>query len=142
MSDKLLVVIADADTIVAQAVSEDSNHQLAIRLGKKLEKKGANIIYPATAIAEAVTSLQRKFSNPHLAALTLENFINPQVLIDTIDGKSIREAKELFDPNRSKKNTLFDCIVATLAKKHNADGIFSFDSWYKKLGFKLVSDLL
>ncbi|MDP3732992.1 MAG: hypothetical protein Q8Q91_00480 [Candidatus Daviesbacteria bacterium] len=38
----------------------------------------------------------------------------------------------------SKHNTFFDAIVAATAEKLNADGIFSFDSWYPKLGFKLV----
>jgi predicted nucleic acid-binding protein len=37
---------------------------------------------------------------------------------------------------------LFDALVATFAKKYNADAIFSFDEWYKNLGFKLVTSLV
>ena len=140
-ANKPLVVVADADSIVAQAYADDINHELTLELGIKLHKQGAHILFPATAIAEAITTLQRKFSEPHLAASTLDLFTEPTIAIEDVDEEIIREAKKLFDPNRSKKNTLFDCIVATQAKKHNADAIFSLDDWYTKLGFKLVSEL-
>jgi len=136
-----LIVIADADFIVSQAVAEDSNHLLALKLAQKLDEKGAQTIFPSTAIAEAATALQRKFSNPHLAAGILNLFSAPGVNIESVDGEIIQEASKLFNPDSSKHNTFFDCIVATVAKKHKADAIFSFDGWYKKLGFKLVSDL-
>ncbi len=136
-----LIIIADADAIVAQAIASDSNHHSTLILGQKLEKLRAHVIFPATAITEAITTLQRKFSDPHLAAATLEVFTDSDIVIENVDQEIIREAKKLFDPKASKKNTLFDCIVATMAKTHRADAIFSFDEWYTKLGFKLVSDL-
>jgi len=136
-----LIIVADADAIVAQAIASDSNHKLTLSLGKKLAGLGAHVIFPATAITEAVTALQRKFSDPRLAASTLEVFTDSDIVIENVDQEIIREAKKLFDPNASKKNTLFDCIVATISKMHRADAIFSFDDWYTKLGFKLVSDL-
>lgn len=138
--NKPLIVIADADCIVAQAYADDANHQIAIDLVQKLDENRGHIIFPSTAIAEAITALQRKFSDPNLAASTLELFTSPYVDIDNIDKEIIWEAKMLFDPKSSKHNTLFDCIVATIAKRHNADAIFSFDGWYRKLGFKLVID--
>lgn len=143
MSNKRpLIIVADADSIVAQAISSDSNHQLTLNLAQKLADEGAHILFPSTVIAEAITTLQRKFSDPQLAASTLELFTDPAISIENVDQESVVEAKKLFDPKASKKNTLFDCIVATVAKKHNADAIFSLDDWYVKLGFKLVSELL
>lgn len=139
---KQLILIADADVIVAQAIAADSNHQLTLDLAQKLADKGAHILFPSTTITEAITVLQRKFSDPHLAASTLELFTSPAVDIENVDQEVIREAKKLFNPNASKHNTLFDCVVATVAKKHNADAIFSFDDWYTKLGFKLAADLI
>ncbi len=139
--NKSLIIVADADAIVAQAIASDSNHNLTLNLGQKLENSRAHVIFPATAITEAITTLQRKFSDPYLAAATLEVFTDSDIVIENVDQEIIREAKKLFDPNASKKNTLFDCVVATMAKIHHADAIFSFDKWYTKLGFKLVSDL-
>ncbi len=141
MSRQSLIVVADADSIVAQAVASDSNHKLTLDLAQKLAEQGAHLLFPATAIAEAITTLQRKFSDPQLAAMTLELFADVSISIENIDQEVIREAKKLFDPNASKKNTFFDCIVAAVAEKHHADAIFSLDDWYRKLGFKLASEL-
>ena len=41
----------------------------------------------------------------------------------------------------SKQNTLFDCIIATVARKYSAGAIFSFDKWYTKIGFTLASEI-
>lgn len=139
--NKPLLVVADADSIVAQAYAEDANHELVLSLSKLLAEKGAHILFPSTAVAEAVTTLQRKFSDPHLAAGVLNLLTEPGIAIENIDDEMIREAKKLFDPYASKHNTFFDCIVATVAKKHQADAIFSLDEWYPKLGFKLVANL-
>lgn len=139
--NKPLVIVADTDAIIAQTFLEDSHHHKAESLGKKLAEAGALIIFPATAVAEAATTFQRKYSNPQLAAAVLETFSDPKMTVENIDQDIIKEAREFFDPNSSKHKTIFDCIVATLAKRHNADAIFSFEDWYNKLGFKLVSDL-
>ena len=42
----------------------------------------------------------------------------------------------------AKKNTLFDAVVAAIAKRLNADAIFSFDEWYRKIGLTLTDDLI
>lgn len=139
--NKSLVVIADTDAIIAQIFLKDAHHQKTQALGSKLAEMGALIIFPATAVVEAVTTLQRKHSNPHLAAAVLETFSSPEMIVENIDQGIIAEARGFFDPSASKRKTIFDCIVATLAKRHHADAIFSFENWYNKLGFKLTSDL-
>jgi predicted nucleic acid-binding protein len=139
--NKQPVIIVDADAIVSQAFIDDSNHEKTMQLGKKLHAHGARLLFPSTTIVEAVTTLQRKLSNPQLAESTLALLTNPSIITEVVDQDILREAKKLFDPQGSKKNTFFDCIVATLAKTQNADAIFSYDKWYKKLGFTLVSEL-
>lgn len=138
---KQLIIIADTDAIIAQISPEDLHHKQVESLAKLLTKLQALIIFPATTVAEAATTLQRKYSNPLLAAAVLDTFADPKMIVENVDQEIIREAKKLFDPDTSKHNTFFDCIVAAVAKKHHADAIFSFDGWYTKLGFKLVSDL-
>ena len=59
----------------------------------------------------------------------------------TRDDAVLAEALTLFNPHGSKQNTLFDAVVAALAKRLDADAIFSFDSWYEKRGFRLVAQL-
>ena len=52
-----------------------------------------------------------------------------------------RAVNDFFDASVSKQDTLFDCIVAAVAKKYGAEAIFSFDKFYQKHGFKLASEL-
>ena len=138
---KPLILVADADIIVAQAYINDALHKKTVQIGAKLAKDGAHIIFPSTTIAEAITTIQRKLSNPQLAATTLDLLTQKDMTIEAVDQEIIRQAKKLFNPSTSKHNTIFDCIVAVLAKKNRADAIFSFDDWYRKLGFTLVSEL-
>ena len=63
-------------------------------------------------------------------------------LIQAVDQETILTAATLFHPLASKKNTLFDAVVAATAKHLHADAIFSFDQWYTKLGLSLASDLI
>ncbi len=53
----------------------------------------------------------------------------------------LTQASNLFQPFGSKQNTLFDAIVATIARKYAAPDIFSFDEWYAKQGFTLIPQL-
>jgi hypothetical protein len=62
--NKQPVIIVDADAIVSQAFIDDSNHEKTMQLGKKLHAHGARLLFPSTTIVEAVTTLQRKLSNP------------------------------------------------------------------------------
>lgn len=139
--NKPLLLIADADVIIAQAYVDDALYEKTVQLGRKLAEKKAHILFPSTAIAEAITTIQRKLSNPSLAATTLDFITGDGMEIENVGQEVIKEAKKLFNPKGSRQNTLFDCIVATLAKKHYATAIFSFDDWYEKLGFTLALNL-
>lgn len=66
---------------------------------------------------------------------------SPEVEVAEINKQTLIHALNYFSPITSKKNTLFDCIVAAVAEEYKADAIFSFDKFYKKKGFKLASEL-
>src|SRR4030042_229998 len=53
------VIIVDADAIIAQTNPEDVHHQKANVVSRNLIEMNALVIYPATAIAEAATHMQR-----------------------------------------------------------------------------------
>jgi hypothetical protein len=56
-------VIVDADGLIALFNKDDAHAEKTIVLLQKLVREEAKILYPATAIAEATTTLQRKFNN-------------------------------------------------------------------------------
>lgn len=139
---KTLKVVGDADVLVALIYKDDQLHSLATELSRKLLENQAHVVFPVTAITEAATTLQRKLSIPDLAAYLLEQYRQGEFLVEFINQKDLDNAVGLFRPKGSKHNTIFDAVVASVAGRLDVDAIFSFDNWYQKQGFKLVSDLV
>lgn len=133
------LVVGDADAIIAQANSKDLNHNKAVKIAQKLVDEQTSVIYPATAVIEAVTHIQRALNSRVTAYGTAQLMINPAVQVVEVNKHTLTNAQKYFSPNTSKKNTLFDCVVAAVAEEYKADAIFSFDKFYQKKGFKLVS---
>lgn len=140
MSNTLKVVV-DADAIIAQVDPNDAHHKTATEISETLVNMNAQVVYPATAIAEANAYMQRVLNSTASAYGTAVIFTNPDVQVANINQETIRSAVKYFSPTTSKKNTLFDCIVAAVAEEYEADAIFSFDHFYKSKGFKLVKDI-
>lgn len=139
MKNKL--VVGDADAIIAQANSEDSNHSEAVRITQGFISSQVRVIYPATAVIEAVTHIQRALNSGATAFGTAQLMIDPAIEVVEVNKQTLTNAVKYFSPTTSKKNTLFDCVVAATAQEHKADAIFSFDKFYKRKGFKLASEL-
>lgn len=141
MINRNTVVVADADILVALYFKNDILHNKVSDINKKFLETGVRIIFPNTAIAEGITTLHRKLSNSTAAALLNQHYKKRILEVEYIDEQIMQQAAEFYNPKGSKKNTFFDAIIAAVAKSLNADAIFSFDGWYKKVGFKLTTDL-
>lgn len=136
-----MIVIGDADALIALAIEKDSLYLRANAISRKLDEDNIQVIFPNTAISEAITTLLRKHSNPELAGYLAQQYKKNIFKVEYVDEEIMQLAVDLFNPKSSKKNTFFDAIVASVAKSLKADAIFSFDNWYKKVGFLLASDL-
>ena len=134
-------VIVDADAIIAQANPKDKHYLAATMISKSLVNANAQVIYPATAILEATAYMQRVLNSTASAYGTAVVFTDPNVQVAEVNQATLINAMQYFTPITSKKNTLFDCIVAAIAEENKADVIFSFDRFYKSKGFKLASEL-
>jgi predicted nucleic acid-binding protein len=137
-----LVVIGDADGLIALLQEDDSNHEKAVQIARWCVQQHAEVIFPLTAIVEAVTTLQRKLNNPPLAEKVRKQTIEGQLVIDEVNRETLKHASTFFNPFGSKQNTLFDAVVAMVARKYAATTIFSFDGWYTQIGFTLATDVL
>lgn len=135
------VVVVDADAIIGQVDSKDPHHAKSLEISQRLSDIGAQVLYPITAIAEATAYMQRVLNDSTTAFGTAVAFTNPDIQVIEVDQDTLVKAMDYFSPTTSKKNTLFDCIVAATAKEHKADAVFSFDKFYKKRGFKLAYEL-
>lgn len=135
-------IIVDADALIALFNKDDAHAEKAITLLQELVKEEAKILYPSTAIVEATTTLQRKLNQPQLAAEIAHLVKENKFPIEPVNEETLNDAISYFKPTESSKhNTLFDAVVAAIAKKTNADAVFSFDGWYQKQGLTLVADL-
>ena len=140
MSDNLVVVV-DADAIIAQGDEKDPHHQKAAIISENLVSSGAQVLYPVTAIAEANAYTQRVLNSTASAFGTAQFLTSASINVVEVNKQTLTQALNYFSPTTSKKNALFDCIVLAVAEENNADAIFSFDKFYKKQGFKLASEL-
>ena len=135
------IVIGDADAIIAQTDPQDVHHKKAISISNELKNQDAQIIYPVTAVLEAATHMQRVLNSTASAYGTAIVFSNPDIQVAEVNHDTLKNALNYFSPKTSKKNTLFDCVVAAVAEEYKADAILSFDKFYKSKGFKLASEL-
>jgi len=140
--NKQPLVIVDADAIIALSSTSDANYEKAKHVLQFLSSSKTATLFPTTAICEAVTVLRGRLNKPDDASRIIKKLQNGDFPIQAVDQEILMEAARLFNPLASKKNTLFDAVVATLAKRHKADAIFSFDGWYRKIGLTLASDLI
>lgn len=136
-----MTIIVDSDGLIGGLDPNDSHYESSLKINENLVKNHARLLYPATVIAESVTFLQGRLNKPDLAYAILQLIKEGNLEIEVVNAETLQKASELMDLKRSKHNTLFDCIVAVVAKEHNADAIFSFDKFYKSIGFKLASEL-
>lgn len=136
------LIIGDADAIIALSSDVDANHERAKRIVRHFTTVRASILFPVTAICEATTAIQRKFGNPEAADHIVRRLQEGSFATQSVDRDTLLQALTLFHPHGSKQNTLFDAVVAAVAWQTQADAIFSFDRWYKKIGFSLAGDLL
>lgn len=132
------IAVGDADSLIALAYKDDANHIRAKRVSEWLLSVGYEIIYPNTAILEAITALRRALNLPDKAELINKHYQQGAFAVEYVDEIIQLRASQRFSHTYSKKNTIFDAVVAETAAELEADYIFSFDSWYLKEGFDLA----
>lgn len=141
MKSRLRTVVVDADALIALFNKDDLHATTAMNLLERLTTDNIRLLYPATTIAETVTTLRRRFNNAQAVVEVVHVIQAGNLTIEPVDMQVLTEALALFKPSGSKQNTLFDAIVAAVAKHHHAEAIFSFDQWYEKQGFVLAAHL-
>ncbi len=143
-STKLQTVVVDSDGLIALFHKDDAHFLKAQALFVTLYEQNAALLYPSTTIVETIDTLQRKFKNHETAGdiarlITSAEFADEAIV--SVDSAILKQATTLFASIKNTHHTLADAIVATIAKKYQTDLIFSFDNGYRKLGFKLITDL-
>ena len=85
--------------------------------------------------------MQRVLNSNASAFGTGQLMTAPTAQVVEINKQTLTTALKYFYTTSSKKNTVFDCVIAAVVEDYKADAIFSFDHFYKKKGFKLAEEL-
>lgn len=132
------IAVGDADSLVALVYKNDANHVQAQKISEWLQSKEYTVIYPNTAILEAVTALKRSLNLVDEAHLLNRQYQAGVFAVEYINENIQLKASQRFESTISKKNTIFDAVVVETAVEFEADYIFSFDNWYPREGFDLA----
>src|SRR5438094_392318 len=103
--NKQNLIIVDADAIISFVTIEDANHIRAKETMQYLAASQAHLLYPTTAVCEAVTVLQRRLNNPENASRIVQQFQSGDFPLQPVDETILLAAGELFNPQGSKQNT-------------------------------------
>lgn len=135
-------VVVDSDAIFALYNPKDSLNSRATTTFSQLIDRDFELIYPTSVLFEVVSLFQRVLPVPQVTAKFIEFIKEEKLEVYEIDKELLKDSATLFNPYGSKKNTLIDCSVVAVARKIKALGIFAYDEFYTKQGFKLAEDLI
>src|SRR3989344_5414833 len=102
------LVIGDADALVALADEKDANHDKARKVSEWLRARAYEVVFPNTAILEAITALKRAKNLPEKAHLINRQYQAGAFLVKFVNAEIQLRASVRFEKTISKKNTIFD----------------------------------
>lgn len=138
-------LIVDTDALIALFNKDDSNFSKAKVLFESFYEQKTRLIYPSTALVETIDTIQRRLKKYEVAKQLAQLILSSDLTVESVEpinGNYLKAAVKYFEAEGSNRKTLADAVVVAVAKKLNADGIFSFDEWYQKLGYKLAAELV
>ncbi len=142
-SSLILDILLDADALIALAKQDDSNHERAIEINDQLQKRGVSYMLSPFTVAEAATVLSYKVSH-QAAKKFLKQIRELDIPAFDLKEEQIKLAESWFNKQSQKGISYFDCYNMALLDRYKKqiEAIFSFDSIYKKNGFKIAEDLI
>lgn len=140
---KPATIFVDSDAFIAFTKEDDSNHKRAQNIFEKLQDTQITFVTSNFIFAEVATVLSQRVSHK-AAVMFIDNMKSSDNIfqIERISEDTEEAATQIFIKQTSKNVSFVDCINIALMKEKHMDGIFSFDSIYKKNGFKIAEDLI
>lgn len=127
-------IIADSSALVSLALSNDSNHKLAVRLAGQIEKNNKTLILPGEIFAETINILGKKVSK-EIAVFTGNKILKSDLfqIIESSNAQRLLAIEKFQKQPRSVSFT--DCLLMILADHFDTKDIFGFDEIFKKNGY-------
>lgn len=135
-------IFVDADAFIALTKQDDSNHKRAKQIFEKLQDAPITFVTSNFVFAEVVTVLSQRIN--HETAVTFINNMKSEdsiFQVERINEDTEEKAIQIFIEQKSKNVSFIDCANIAVVRHKDMDGIFSFDSIYRKNGIKVADDL-
>ncbi|MBI4078900.1 MAG: PIN domain-containing protein [Candidatus Levybacteria bacterium] len=142
-TEYILDVLVDADALVALVKTNEPNHKRAISISEALQKMGCTWYISPFTIGEVITVISHKV-NQITAKKVLKELRRQNLNILVLKDEYLHLADNWFNKQNKKGTSYFDCYNMALLEryKNQLNTIFSFDSVYKRNGFKLAEEII
>lgn len=139
----MLNILLDTDALVALTKKGDSNRQKAINIYQKLKEDGVQFYLSPFTTAETVTVLSSRLSHKE-AKKFLAEARKTDLPVLFLENTTPNLADQWFNKQNKKGTSYFDCYNMALLERYGnqLNAIFSFDTVYKRNGFKMAEEII
>jgi predicted nucleic acid-binding protein len=134
-------VFVDTNVFVAIRDTTDTTHTRAIKILEYLRNHKVKWCTSSDVIGETLTVMSKKLGKA-ICVDWYKDFRNSRIEEIFVDENLHKEARSAFKQVKSKNTSFIDCSSMVAMKRNNIKYIFSFDEDFKKLGIKLVEDVV
>lgn len=134
-------IFVDTNVFVAIRDTADTTHKKAIKISKYLDKNKLKWCTSSDIIGETLTVLSKKLGKT-ICVDWYKDFKNSSIEEIFIDEKLHKETRSFFKRVKSKSTSFIDCSSIIAMKRNKIKYIFSFDEDFKKLGIKLLEEVV
>ena len=137
------IIFVDADAFIALTKQDDSSHKRAKQIFEKLQDTQVIFVTSNLVFIEVITVLSQRI-NHETAVEFINNMKSEDSIfqIERINEDTEEKAIQIFIEQKSKNVSFVDCANIAIVRYKDMDGIFSFDSIYKKNGFKIAEEII
>lgn len=133
-----MTVFCDSSFLVALFYKDDKYHEVAIRIGKELEKKEAISVVSNVCLSEAVNVIFR-ISGSKQAKKFYHLMIKSRIKLFSVNQEIYQNGLKILFKQKSKRGVnFFDCLHLATMKYLKIKSILSFDSDFAKAGVEVV----
>ncbi len=108
------LVIVDADAIISFVSIDDENQHKAKQIMQQLVTSDVYLLFPTTAICEAVTILRGRLNRPKDAKRIVAKFQSGDFPVQAVDHATLTEAGDLFNPMARRKTPFLTRLLLLL----------------------------
>lgn len=135
METKPRFISVDTSALISFFNPLDSNHDLAVKILKSLDKSPAIMVTSVDAYSETLNTLWKKLGRKVTAEVA--EYLNNQKQFLLVDTSEIADLALQKFKTAKKSPSFTDCIVMATADKYQTKEVFGFDECFVKNGYIL-----